>query len=202
MTTTIDVKTSNHLNAISLESIDLSVHFVGNISLRTVPEHIPIFVSIQLGDEWKDNFQPVVVSKPMSTNNMLSNSLPAEMFPFLPLPSQFDIHNDIEWESLAKEIEYHLLQEPTLDVVHPGCYALMREFFWMAFVSAFTSFPYGQWPFWDARIPLDGEFISGWMADLDERGSAHTPATVRESTWNLLKGAVEELLLIPIKRDS
>ncbi|KIK77726.1 hypothetical protein PAXRUDRAFT_833666 [Paxillus rubicundulus Ve08.2h10] len=68
----------------------------------------------------------------------------------------------------------------------------------MAFVAAYPTFPHGQWPCWDPRIPMHGCFISDWIADLDEATAAPTPATIRDSIWQQLKVAVEELLSIPI----
>jgi hypothetical protein len=38
------------------------------------------------------------------------------------------------------------------------------ELFWIAFVAAFPSFPLGDWPVWDARIPLAGAFIEKQIA--------------------------------------
>ncbi|KAG2115416.1 hypothetical protein BD769DRAFT_1363554 [Suillus cothurnatus] len=35
--------------------------------------------------------------------------------------------------------------------------------FWLVFVTVYPSFPNGQWPMWDPRIPLEGEFIKQWL---------------------------------------
>ena len=44
---------------------------------------------------------------------------------------------------------------------------LMLEFFWMAYMAVCPTFPFGDWPNWDPRIPLEGNFVSCWMAQLD-----------------------------------
>ncbi|KAF8272788.1 hypothetical protein EI94DRAFT_1437215, partial [Lactarius quietus] len=33
------------------------------------------------------------------------------------------------------------------------------EVFWIAFITAFPSFPLGDWPLWDVQIPLASAFI-------------------------------------------
>ncbi|KIO21110.1 hypothetical protein M407DRAFT_10561 [Tulasnella calospora MUT 4182] len=38
-----------------------------------------------------------------------------------------------------------------------------RELFWMAFVAVHPCFPGGEWPDWDSRVPMEGDFIDEWM---------------------------------------
>ncbi|KIK78202.1 hypothetical protein PAXRUDRAFT_72826, partial [Paxillus rubicundulus Ve08.2h10] len=194
MTTIINVKTINQLNGFSLKLLDLSVHFLGHVSLQDIPEHIPIQVSICLGDEWIDQLCPIVEALPADNMSESADDISPELFPFLPLPSQFDPYNGLEWQSLAKEIEHWLLQDLAFNMTHPGCYILIQELFWMAFVAVFPSFPYGQWPNWDLQILMDGDFILDWVADLDEPKPTPVPAIVRKSAWEQLKVAVDELL--------
>ena len=86
------------------------------------------------------------------------------MFPFLPLPAHFNPLDGKAWKILLQVIESQLLQ--IVDV--PGMRrTLMREFFWMAYMAACPTFPFGDWPNWDSRIPLQGNFASYWMAQLD-----------------------------------
>ena len=86
------------------------------------------------------------------------------MFPFLPLPAHFDPLDGKAWQTLLQDIESHLVQ--ILDA--PGMRrTLMREFFWMAYMAACPTFPFGDWPIWDPRIPLQGNFASYWLAQLD-----------------------------------
>lgn len=33
----------------------------------------------------------------------------------------------------------------------------------MAFIAAYPTFPQGPWPFWDAKISVEGAFIQGWL---------------------------------------
>ena len=42
--------------------------------------------------------------------------------------------------------------------------------FWTAFIAAFPSFPLGDWPPWDVRIPMAGALIEKQVvtADFDE----------------------------------
>ncbi|KAF8834897.1 hypothetical protein BDN67DRAFT_984988 [Paxillus ammoniavirescens] len=192
MTMVFNIKMINHLNGFSLQSLDLSIRFIGNASLQNIPEHIPIQVSVHLVDEWVDKLYPVVEALP-ADDVELEEDLSPEMFPFLPLPPRFNPDNGLQWQSLAKEIKYWLLQDPAFDVTHPGYYFLMREFFWMAFVAAYPTFPHGQWLCWDPQIPMHGCFISDWIADLDEATAAPMPATIHDSIWQQLKAAIEEL---------
>ena len=86
------------------------------------------------------------------------------MFPFLPLPSDFDPLDDKAWQTLLQKIESQLVQ--ILD--SPGKWrTVMCEFFWMAYMAVHPTFPFGDWPNWDPRIPLEGNFVLYWMAQLD-----------------------------------
>ncbi|KAH8979511.1 hypothetical protein EDB92DRAFT_1820958 [Lactarius akahatsu] len=42
------------------------------------------------------------------------------------------------------------------------------EVFWTAFIATFPSFPLGNWPHWDVRIPFAGAFIEKRMVDFEE----------------------------------
>lgn len=44
------------------------------------------------------------------------------------------------------------------------------EVFWTAFIAAFPTFPLGDWPSWDVRIPMVGSFIEKQVvaADFEE----------------------------------
>ncbi|EGN99246.1 hypothetical protein SERLA73DRAFT_73784 [Serpula lacrymans var. lacrymans S7.3] len=43
------------------------------------------------------------------------------------------------------------------------------DVFLIAFVSAYPTFPQGDWPAWDSRIPLEGRFIVEWMSGIGQR---------------------------------
>ena len=87
------------------------------------------------------------------------------MFPFLPLPSNFDPLDGEAWQTLLQNIQMCLVQSQ--DSEGTANQILMCEFFWMSFVAAFPTFPFGDWPNWDPRIPFQGDFISDWMADFN-----------------------------------
>ena len=71
----------------------------------------------------------------------------------------------------------------------------MREFFWMAYVGAFPMFPYGDWPVWDPRISMEGDFISYWIADF--KTQEMTPDVIKmtgEFIWEELRSLAACLL--------
>ncbi|KAI6017433.1 hypothetical protein EDC04DRAFT_2576781 [Pisolithus marmoratus] len=87
--------------------------------------------------------------------------------PFLPLECTFDPRSTHQWASLLNDIECWLINE--VDTSHPQ-WEWGLDAFWMAFISAFPMFPGGKWCHWDPRIPLEGQFIQGWL-NSDEEGS-------------------------------
>jgi len=63
----------------------------------------------------------------------------------------------------------------------------------MAFVAAFPSFPIRDWPNWDPRIPMAGNFISDWLQDLDLSVSVQRDEfarCTRRIVWNELTVAI------------
>ncbi|KAF8259703.1 hypothetical protein EI94DRAFT_1439313, partial [Lactarius quietus] len=76
---------------------------------------------------------------------------------FLPLAPAFDKASRKAWVTLASQIQNWLtfyIQDQHLPHWKWGA-----EVFWIAFITAFLSFPLGDWPLWDVRIPLAGAFI-------------------------------------------
>ena len=67
----------------------------------------------------------------------------------------------------------------------------MRDLFWMAFVASFPTFPASDWPLWDARIQMEGGFISSWVRR--EEGTV----TPQQAIWGQFKTTVEHMLAIP-----
>ena len=86
------------------------------------------------------------------------------MFPFFPLPAHFDALDGESWQILFQDIQTYLVQNPDVELRRQ---VLIQEFFWMAFVAAFPTFPFGDWPDWDYRIPVKGNFIMYWFNHLD-----------------------------------
>lgn len=116
-----------------------------------------------------------------------------EFLPFFPLPPAFNPLDGLSWSSLADQIQFHLVQrtwDESLDVA-----LWMREFFWMAYVGAFPMFPYGDWPVWDPRISMEGDFISYWIADF--KTQEMTPDVIKmtgEFIWEELRSLAACLL--------
>lgn len=72
----------------------------------------------------------------------------------------------------------------------------------MAFVAAFPSFPLGDWPVWDARISMEGNFISQWVEDIGmDLCGPQRAGVIRQAIWEELKELVADFLLIPIVSD-
>ncbi|KAI5997604.1 hypothetical protein EDC04DRAFT_2909611 [Pisolithus marmoratus] len=202
MSTTINVKTIPQQYGYTLNSIELSVRFHGAVYFQDVPEHVPVKVSIHLSDEWA-GLLPVVLD--VSKDSLAAkNPLTPAMFPFLPLPSQFEPTDTCQWQQLVKQIEHCLLADPLLDSKNPECYRLMRELFWMAFVAAFPEFPHGDWPRWNGLITMEGDFISRWvLKDEDEEPNVElldVPRAVRLTIWEQFRSMVYDRLSIPSTR--
>lgn len=121
------------------------------------------------------------------------------MFPFFPLKRRFDHQNVQHWRSLLNEIQSTI---PELAKnVDRNQSDLMRDFFWMAFVATFPSFPGGEWDEWDARISMDGTFIATWLGDpgLQQLRGSQTPDAVRQFIFDELKETVEHFFSISIR---
>ncbi|KAG1785099.1 uncharacterized protein HD556DRAFT_1195850, partial [Suillus plorans] len=58
-----------------------------------------------------------------------------------------------------------------------------RDTFWLAFVTAYPSFPMCKWPMWDPCIPLAGSFIEHWLECLND-GSTTEEDDVVSHIWN------------------
>lgn len=120
------------------------------------------------------------------------------MFPFFPLRRYFDHQNEQHWHYLLDEIQRALLGfAKNVDENHSD---LMRDFFWMVFAATYPSFPGGEWDAWDARINMDGTFITTWLGDpgLQQLRNSQMPGTVRRFIFDELKEVVEYFFSIPI----
>ncbi|KAI9430279.1 hypothetical protein H4582DRAFT_1824482, partial [Lactarius indigo] len=76
---------------------------------------------------------------------------------FLPLSPTFDKASAMAWASLAFQIQKWLVYY--IQDQHLLHWKWGTEVFWTAFVTTFPSFPFGNWPLWDVRIPFAGAFI-------------------------------------------
>ncbi|KAF8266575.1 hypothetical protein EI94DRAFT_1732816 [Lactarius quietus] len=76
---------------------------------------------------------------------------------FLPLTSAFDTSSTKAWVTLASQVQNWLIFY--IQDQHLPHWKWGAEVFWIAFVATFPSFPLGDWPLWDMRIPLAGAFI-------------------------------------------
>ena len=120
------------------------------------------------------------------------------MFPFFPLRRRFDHQNEQHWHHLLDEIQYIIPEfAKNIDKNHSD---LMQDFFWMVFVATYPSFPGGDWDAWDARITMDGTFITTWLGDpgLQQLRDAQTPNTVHQFIFDELKEIVEYFFSISI----
>ena len=73
----------------------------------------------------------------------------------------------------------------------------------IAFFAAFPSFPLGDWPLWDVRIPLAGAFVEKQIAphNFEERASEHTIEDLlrhREELWEDFCTVVKIVYPFPI----
>ncbi|KAF8124142.1 hypothetical protein EV363DRAFT_1541669 [Boletus edulis] len=202
MSTMINIKTIPRPHGFTLNEHTFSLRFHGDISAQDIPEYIPVQIFVHVDDKWAGELFPVVHTAP--GERLVENEpLTAGMFPFLPLPQDFQPSSPHEWLWLMKNIEGDLLADPHLSNTNPERYFLMRELFWMAFIAAFPAFPHGtNWPRWDPQISMEGDFISRWVlkdsTDFGYDGFPNAHAAIRQFVWEKFSATVEEILLIPV----
>ena len=122
-------------------------------------------------------------------------SLFQAVFPFLPLPSNFEPSDISHWQQLTKVIKTCLVASTGLENKCLEAYRVMHDLFWVAFVTSFPTFLAGDWPVWDARIPMQGGFISSWVHREDEVAGT---LFVQQAIWRQFKTIVEHILSIPV----
>jgi hypothetical protein len=105
---------------------------------------------------------------------------------FLPLPSSFDPLKSTSWQSLSRQIE-EWLTEIVVDTESPE-WVWGREAFWMSFVAAYPSFPHGNWPRWNAKIPFDGSFIQMQMSAMQGSSTDGNDSDSEEGSVGLVLG--------------
>ncbi|KAH0834790.1 hypothetical protein J3R83DRAFT_10391 [Lanmaoa asiatica] len=190
MSAVINVRTIHQPHGFTLDTLDFSVCFRGNLPVEDAPDYIPMEISIRIADDGT-GFLPVV--NVASHKPARSDILNPAMFPFLPLPADFEPDNASHWQRLSKVIESCLVAGTSLESRYPEAYSVMRDLFWMAFVASFPTFPGGNWPLWDTRISMEGGFISSWV----RRDEVEGILVVQEAIWGQFKTTVECMLLIP-----
>ncbi|KAG6369411.1 hypothetical protein JVT61DRAFT_14893 [Boletus reticuloceps] len=195
MSTTVKVRTCLGPNGLTtLNTLELSVHFHGAVFHNTMAEKIPVQISVHLCDQWSGQpLLPVICD--MSNLKEANKSSSPAMFPFLPLPSQFEPTNAHQWEQLTNRIEERLVADPHLESEHLDYYRLTRELFWMAYIAAHPEFPRGQWSRWNSVIMMEGEFMSHWMLKGGYSGLLDTPPHL--VIWEQFRGIVSNTMLIP-----
>ncbi|KAG2339511.1 hypothetical protein BDR05DRAFT_977721 [Suillus weaverae] len=169
---------------VSLQPLCIGICFSGALSRHLVRGVIPIQISVSIVEEYRSFTTPVLEALSMDgyphsgcsisfddvsdvlseSGNMLSCNNIDMPIPFLPLPHNFSPTDSYHWSQLSEQIQLWLVTIPE----ESQYWMWGRDAFWLAFVGACPDFPNGSWPKWDARIPLEGQFIEHWL-----EGGAH-----------------------------
>jgi hypothetical protein len=120
---------------------------------------------------------------------------------FLPLAPNFNKASAEAWTTLASRIQNWLIFYIQDD--HLPHWKWGAEVFWIAFFAAFPSFPLGDWPLWDVRIPLAGAFVEKQIVphNFEERASERTSEDLlmrREELWEDFCTVVKIVYPFPI----
>ncbi|KIK80277.1 hypothetical protein PAXRUDRAFT_159096 [Paxillus rubicundulus Ve08.2h10] len=213
MATTVHVNTVPTTGGFKLDSLCVSIHLTGSPQSLVIPECIPIRISADIPHEFLGQISPMVLEYTNPQNGQQTPSRPLYMnprttyhphtlfyrtfFPFFPLPPTFNLSDRLSWQALIHQIQLHLIQleDNLTSEEHITKCLIVCEFFWMAFVAAFPSFPYGDWPDWNPRITMDGDFISYWISDTDV-GSVKPESVgmIWEFIWEELKALAIHVL--------
>ncbi|KIK79497.1 hypothetical protein PAXRUDRAFT_161182 [Paxillus rubicundulus Ve08.2h10] len=201
-----------------LDPLCMFVCFSGSVqSPVVIPEHFPLQISVHIPDEYLGQISPSLeYSNPQALQQLghhlshdvnLQHTLNPVSFllwavfiithTFFPHPQIFNPSDSFSWHILAHQIQLHLIQE-TWEEHAAECF-IVHEFFWMAFVTAFPSFPYGDWPNWDTRISMEGDFISYWISDISthDHVTQEPLRTLQVFIWEELKGLTAHVCPAP-----
>ncbi|KIK98169.1 hypothetical protein PAXRUDRAFT_58438, partial [Paxillus rubicundulus Ve08.2h10] len=126
----INIQTSVQTHGFSFKELNLTVRFLGTVNVDDILDNIPVELSVQVVDKWAGHIFPAI--EITDYHIMPDEELSPDLFPFLPLPPQFDNQNQCEWSSLAQDIQHWLLRDPDFSTTDPHSYSLMQELFWMA----------------------------------------------------------------------
>ncbi|KIO16554.1 hypothetical protein M407DRAFT_246798 [Tulasnella calospora MUT 4182] len=133
----------------------------------TFKSNQPVEISITVANQ---ALRPVItaLTRPQSEENLpsgrngSSSSPVMPPPPFLPLQPSFDYMDVTFWQDLAQDTQDWLVTlKPSEDV---ELWTWSLDIFWIAFVAAYPDFPAGDWPDWDNRVPLRGNFIMNWVS--------------------------------------
>lgn len=113
----------------------------------------------------------------------------------------FDFTRSFGWSHFAQSIQDWFVNLNALDDTEEHRWGL--DAFWIAYTSAYPSFPRGSWPEWDSRIPIAGKFIENYLKEVlvpvtnavsntNSSGSTST-ASVLAKRWVLMEGLISEL---------
>ena len=128
--------------------------------------------------------------------------------PFLPLPPTFNKTCAEAWSSLASQIQQWLIF--CLRDEGTPHWKWGVDVFWVAFIAAYPSFPLGEWPLWDTRIPMAGPFIEKQLAANDFEETSRKAVELisedmtmkrREELWEEFCAIVRVLYPYPIQDD-
>ncbi|KIK36599.1 hypothetical protein CY34DRAFT_16279 [Suillus luteus UH-Slu-Lm8-n1] len=157
----------------SLQPMCVTICFPGSFPRQVIQGDVPIRISVSIAEEYGSFTTPVVEVASLDLRRPggsihCSDNFSEDMFcdddisiPFLPLPPTFNYFNRTDWQMVSQKIQEWLTTEVD---TRSSLWTWGRDTFWLAFVAAYPSFPSGQWPMWDPRIPLEGEFIEQWLA--------------------------------------
>ncbi|KAH7903988.1 hypothetical protein BJ138DRAFT_1187413 [Hygrophoropsis aurantiaca] len=162
----------------ALQPVLVAIYFSGIVPKHLLDINIPIQISVTMSEEYASLMEPVVetVSWPEDTSDSADsdeemcqeNDIEYEdchqdvLIPFLPLSRNFDRSNPADWSILANSIQDWLLH---IESTTSQYWSWGRDAFWLAFIAANPGFPNGRWALWDARVPLEGQFIEQWLSE-------------------------------------
>ncbi|KAI6008553.1 hypothetical protein EDC04DRAFT_2581985 [Pisolithus marmoratus] len=170
-----------------LQPLVVTVSFPGPMPQHLIHSKIPIEISITMSGEG-GTMSPIVHASVWATYHSeptdmfidMNNPTPAAStmdlsILFLPLECTFDPRSTCQWARLSNDIECWLVNE--VDTSHPQ-WEWGLDAFWMAFIGAFPMFPGGKWHHWEPRIPLEGQFIQGWLNGDEESSEGELDGVV------------------------
>ncbi|KAF8256789.1 hypothetical protein EI94DRAFT_1762787 [Lactarius quietus] len=193
-------------------SLLFSLSLEGNIPHNLTDSEVPIEMSIHLLPEFS-SLRPIIQTVPAQLeqaqirreDEVRPRPMGVIAVPFLPLTPNFNKTSTEAWSTLASKIQQWLIfciRDQELPHWKWGV-----EVFWVAFVAAFPSFPLGDWPLWDSRIPMAGQFIESKLVanDFEETTQKTVELTGedlvkrREELWEEFCTIVQFLYPYPIQ---
>ena len=107
---------------------------------------------------------------------------PAVSFPNFAISGSFDYTSREQWAKLATDLETWLIaSEASLRPTDRWRWG--SEAFWIAFTSAYPTFPGGNWPRWSPGIPMDGEYLRFWFSRTASQADERDEAEILNDAW-------------------